>query len=47
MAWLRIRRRLEGMVLGVIDRYLAGRGEERAVRLLDFEEIPVLYEEAD
>ena len=32
---------------GLIDRYLARRDEERAPRLLDFDELPVLYDEAD
>jgi hypothetical protein len=43
----RLRSRLERAVLRLVDRYLAGRGEERTVVLLDFEEIPVLFDEAD
>ena len=34
--------RLEAALLRLIDRFLARRDEERAAKLLDFDELPVL-----
>ena len=39
--------RLEAVLLRLIDRFLARRDEERAAKLLNFDELPVLYDEAD
>ena len=37
----------EAALLRLIDRFLARRDEERAAKLLNFDELPVLYDEAD
>ena len=39
--------RLEAALLRLIDRFLARRDEERAAKLLNFDELPVLYDETD
>lgn len=47
LAWRAARGRWAALVLRWIDRYLAERGEERVFIPLDFEELEVLYDEAD
>jgi hypothetical protein len=47
LAWRAVRRRWHAAVLAWIDRYLQRHDQERAYTLLDFEELEVLYGEAD
>ena len=47
VAWYRLRAWSDRVFLRFIDRYLARRDEERAPTLLDFDELPVLYDFAD
>ena len=47
IAWYRLRAWSDAVFLRFIDRYLARRDEERAPTLLDFDELPVLYDDAD
>ena len=46
-AWRMLQVRVEAALLRLIDRYLARRDEERTPRLLEFDELPILYDEAD
>ncbi len=47
LAWRALRSWWSALLLGWIDRYLQRHDQERAYRLLDFEELEVLYGEAD
>jgi hypothetical protein len=47
VAWRALRRWWHAAVLAWIDRYLHAHGQERAYPVLDFEELEVLYDEAD
>lgn len=47
LAWYAVCNWWHAAVLAWIDRFLAARHEERAPVPLDFEELPVLYNEAD
>ena len=45
--WLSLRAWLDALALRLVDKYLASREEERTPRLLDFDEIPTLYDFAN
>ena len=47
LAWRALLSWLTARVLRWIDRYLHAHGQERAYPVLDFEELKVLYDEAD
>lgn len=44
IAWYRVLRWSDLVALNLIDKYLDGRYEERAPKLIDFDDLPVLYD---
>lgn len=44
LAWRALREAIASTLLRQLDRWLAARGEERTAVLLDFDEIPALYD---